>query len=470
MLSRSDFRDGSVYLKLEEELVKRGVELSPLSEEEINKIIKETFDLETELKLFIAVLRHFKANNAEISWLREKAKAETDTFRPNLFVDLFEKVHAEYQRRLGDDIDFEDQINTACGYLESGRFKHPYKYVLVDETQDLSQDRKRMIHALIGQRDEIKLFAVGDDWQSIYRFSGADIDIMTKFSDHFGHTSQNYLTHTFRSYQGIVDVAAEFIQENPDQLKKTVRAHESKPGVQVFIIDYDSERDMVHRLDKYLDRIEAIALERKIRLSVFLLARYHRQCPSGMGSYVQRFPQLDICFKTIHASKGLEADYVFLLSVSDSRYSFPSRITDDPLLRLVIPRLEAFPYAEERRLMYVALTRAKRAVYLFSEKNSVSPFISNLRKTRGVKSDPAMRRISPCPACDAGELRQKESVHGIFWGCTKFPICNFTIDATCPKCSRGKLEYRSSTSGKDFECSNPWCEHKEKGPLKPPQH
>jgi DNA helicase-4 len=129
-----------------------------------------------------------------------------------------------------------------------------------------------------------------------------------------------------------------------------------------------------------LNKLNAIQNEEK--RSVFLLARYSHLRPNHLGIY----PHLDIKFSTIHASKGLQADYVILLNVETGSYGFPSTITDDPLMNLVVPKLETYPHAEERRLMYVAITRAKRGVFIFSNQNKISPFITELAGIDGVNA------------------------------------------------------------------------------------
>ena len=113
-------------------------------------LIKESFNPEKDVQIFQTFLRHFKANNATIEIAREKGKNEPDRIRTNTFLELFEKIYQEYESRLkaNDEIDFEDQINRACHYLSNNQYTHPYEYILVDEFQDISQDRKRLIDAL----------------------------------------------------------------------------------------------------------------------------------------------------------------------------------------------------------------------------------------------------------------------------------------------------------------------------------
>jgi DNA helicase IV len=318
------FNDGSIFEKLETMLNEHKIEMNPKSIEELNDLVGDSFNPANDTQIFSTFLRHFKSNNASIPMLREKAKDMADKTRANLFLDIFEAIHGEYQNRLSnnDEIDFEDQINTVCELLESNKHKHDFKYILVDEFQDISQDRKRMIHALLDQDEQIKLFAVGDDWQSIYRFSGADIDIMTHFADHFGVTSKNNLTETFRSFRGIVDVSAEFVQRNPLQLRKQVTAKENSEIDQVFLLEYLSKSDQQKKLVSLLRRIEKKGLQSNKKFSVFLLTRYNHLKPDTSSIPLSVLNNLDIEVKSIHASKGLEADYVILLNVESGYYGF----------------------------------------------------------------------------------------------------------------------------------------------------
>ncbi len=424
----SDFKDGTIFEKLKLKLIDSGVTFRPRSQQEIDTIINDAFNPENDAQLFSTFLRHFKSNNLTMPQVREKSESLPDKARATLFLDIFSSIYDAYQSQLNsnEEIDFEDQIIKSCDYLESERHTHSYKYILVDEFQDISQDRKRMIHALLDQNDEIKLFAVGDDWQSIYRFSGADIDIMTNFSDHFGVTSSNQLTKTFRSYQGIVDVASEFIQLNPRQLRKNIKANNDIILDQVSIIEYDSSNEHSNLVDEMLEKINKTARQHRQRLTVFLLGRYNHVEPQQLASYTQKYNKICIEFKTIHAAKGLEADYVILLNVEVGEYGFPSTITDDPLLHLVIPHPDIFPHAEERRLMYVALTRAKRAVYILSDKSRQSSFSTELAGIKRVSSSLDTERTNPCPECDTGELRTRPGRFGVFMGCSNYPDCDYT--------------------------------------------
>ena len=382
------------------------------------------------------------------------------------------------------EIDFEDQINLASKYISERKILLPWKYILVDEFQDISQDRKRFIQSILSQNDSMKLFAVGDDWQSIYRFSGADINVMTNFQSHFGITSQNNLTNTFRSYQGIVDVASNFIQKNSNQIKKHIKSQKDIRSNQVVIREYSNELKQEKILSLELDRINKIARDKKTKLSVFILARYNHDLPENKNKYIKNFDLLNIQFKSIHASKGLEADYVMVLNLNNDKYGFPSLLEDDPLISLIMPKAETYPYAEERRLFYVALTRAKRGVFLFYKKYYASKFIKEILSFPRVsfpvemKSQPIdldFKHIkskssvldSKCPQCRTGTLiikSDRAKLRDPFLSCSDYPVCKYSeSNVPCPKCKSGKVVRRVNKKNNEpfytcerYECTYKW--------------
>ena len=252
-------------------------------------------------------------------------------------------------------------------------------------------------------------------------------------------------------------MAAKFVQRNEEQLKKNVSAIADNEKDQVILYGYKNEEDQAKQLNGLLSKLNTIVTDEK--LSVFLLARYSHLQPKKMP----RFPNLDIKFSTIHASKGLQSDYVILLNTEAGAYGFPSTIADDPLMELVIPEPESYPHAEERRLMYVAITRAKKGVFIFSNQKKPSPFAIELAEMAGVKSISLKpERQNPCPECDTGEIVRRTGKFGAFLGCTDYPKCEFSTPVICPKCKSGKLIKRESKFGEFLSCSKfPECKHSE---------
>lgn len=482
----ADFESGEIFPKLKQALIAQGLQVELLPLEQLQTLLEPHFNPFEDLSIFCSFLQHFKANGGNLTSLNDKIQIllngsqsaenfeaidnsedqarmqQIDRLRTASFMKIFGALYQAYQNQLNqyNGIDFNDQINQACMLLERREWQHPYRYVLVDEFQDISQDRKRLLKALLDQNPQTKLLAVGDDWQSIYRFSGADIDIMTHFANHFGVTATNYLTQTFRCYQGIADVASKFVQKNPEQLQKNVKAHANIKADQVLIEAYSSQTEHNNKLLSILDKLNRLGIQRQIHVNVYLLARYHRLKPNNLGFLQQRFTALNIEFKTIHGSKGLEADYVILLNMESGTYGFPSTVSDDSLLHLVIPQIEHFEHAEERRLFYVALTRAKRGVFILSNSVDTSSFVNELLEFDGVKASESLLNLDVCPKCAQGKMQERQGKFGIFWGCNLYPACDHTEKCYCPDCEIGTLVAKESEHGKFYGCSTyPECKY-----------
>lgn len=373
----AEFVSGKLFEKLEQELTQRGIRLQPRSTEEIlDRLNRPEISAEVG-SLLRTFIKHAKSNELKPDDLSSLADQSTQPFRAKRFAAIASKVMVAYTDKLNarDEVDFEDLIIDAANHAAGDGFSHPYKMILVDEFQDISRARAKLLLSLLGKNPDCKLFAVGDDWQSIYRFAGSDIAIFTNFARVFGYTATNYLTQTFRSNQGIADAAANFVQRNPAQMKKKVVAQDNTTDNVVVIRQY-ARLDEIEGL--IADALNEIAQESSPQnpARVFILGRYRRQAPFRMGEWHREFSsKLIIEFKTIHSSKGLQADYVILIGLNTGRNAFPSEIADDPLLQMVMPSPETFPYAEERRLFYVATTRARHRVYLLGGKFTPSYFL-----------------------------------------------------------------------------------------------
>lgn len=427
------YRAGQLFKHLEAQLKELGQQLSPLPAEEILKILAEQ-----KLPSFNGFIRTFitlcKSRGKEPGDLIIIADSQKDKYRARAFLSVVGSIYDAYQLKLENlqCIDFEDMINKAARYILDGAFVHPYELILIDEFQDISHGRADLIRGMIEQNPSCKLFAVGDDWQSVYRFTGSDIELMTHFQNHFGVTATNYLTWTFRSNQGIADVAADFIQENPSQLKKQVRAVDKTTLGTIQILEYGRDEDVDDVLVAELESISIKAKSERLELRVFLLGRYNILRPVKLHDMQKQYVGLlSIEFLSLHRSKGLEADYVFILGVNSGPYSMPSEIVDDPLLGLILPLPEEHEYAEERRLFYVGLTRAKRRAYLLTKRSKISTFVGELLKPgmagsvvyRSAKQIDSDCDVQLCPSCGTGVLRAVTGPYGRFMGCSNYPGC-----------------------------------------------
>lgn len=335
-------------------------------------------------RLMADFLMLFKQSRQTFKALTSAVKKQADTARFSLFLSIFEPVLNAYEQHLAEknEIDFTDMIVKATGYVESGRYFSPYQHILVDEFQDISQERALLIKALLAQREAAVLFAVGDDWQSIYRFTGSDIRLTREFDALFGATTTTALDTTFRFNNKIGEVASAFVLKNPEQMTKTINAVSVVPDPAIHLIRTSATESGLHQA---LNRIQQEASEQQTerKTTVAVLARFnflfgHDKPAMQRQQMGKKYPQLEIELMSVHASKGKEADYVIILGMNKGKYGFPSQKATDPILEFLLPGKETFPDAEERRLFYVALTRARHRVYLISDPRDESPFITEL--------------------------------------------------------------------------------------------
>jgi DNA helicase-4 len=423
--------------KLRECLERLGEHPEFIGWEKYNTLLEASDGMESLTKLLMTSIKHFKNNQLTIHEIRKKVEPIDDKSRYIKFIDIFERVYSNYQKRLNDraEIDFEDMLIDASNELESGNYEHNYKIILIDEFQDISNARARIIQAMLKQSEEIRLFAVGDDWQSIYKFAGADISVMTNFSEKFGHTKTVQLTNTFRCNQGIADLATEFILKNPTQIKKTVNAKNKSKNKAVRIIFHSGKVDsaifvQLTALHQWADKKDTI-------IDVCLLGRYRFLEPENFTALADKFKnRINLFFSTIHGVKGLGFDAVIILGMTDKSGSdFPSSKQDDPALSLFMPEPEPFMFAEERRLFYVALTRAKKLVFLITPKHEGSLFVDELLRTN--QKDV----IFSVEISDSQEYEIPEPLIAV-------------AQKICPKCRMGRLLPRISKYGPWMVCEN----------------
>jgi hypothetical protein len=228
--------------------------------------------------------------------------------------------------------------------------------------------------ALLQSRPDATLFCVGDDWQSIFRFTGSDITLTSRFHEHFGHTRVTVLDRTFRFNNKLSEFTSTFVMKNPAQIKKTLTTVATSDSPAITLVQHEPEANST-AIEYCLEDIRRRAKEGAL---IYCIGRYHHDCPANLHEYTRRFPGLTFRFDTAHISKGQEADFVIVLNVNDGRLGWPSQMEDDPLLQLVLPDEEPYPFAEERRLFYVAVTRARHHTYLLSDVSAPSVFVQEI--------------------------------------------------------------------------------------------
>ena len=446
--------DGSLLPNLTEKLACHGVALSPIPPEDTFRILVRRGAITPFTKLVATFLHHFKGSRRSFSELVKRAAGHRDRKRAKAFLAVFRPIAERYEEKLASsgEIDFHDMINRAIDLVEAGRYSNPYRYILVDEFQDISPSRARLLKALLETRRNAQLFAVGDDWQSIYRFGGSDITIMQEFGNQFGAFERIDLETTFRCSDRICTVATEFVLRNPAQIRKAVRAINSSDAPAVYV-GLPGQRSSTLMYEA-LNRIASNALKYDGQSDVLLLSRYRHQKPDSIGSLNQQYSGLRIIWKTMHGSKGIEADYVVVVGVCSGKYGFPSEMVDDPLFDMALSAPETHPNAEERRLFYVAVTRARRQAYVIADGGQPSAFVSELidggYDISVFGQSPA--DIVHCPKCIEGQLELRKNTRdgSCFHGCTNFPLCEYTSDS-CPSCRIG-LVVRSEDSSRCRDC------------------
>jgi DNA helicase-4 len=329
-----------------------------------NKALAER--LGSRLERWLGLMRMHGGSQAEM--VEQASEEVRDLFqkRIRLMAPLLKAWKSALKEE--DAVDFSGLIHQAVNILEKGRFVSPWKHILVDEFQDISPQRARLLAALREQNSYTSLFAVGDDWQAIYRFSGAELSLTTAFEGHFGEGAQCALDTTYRFNDRIGEIANKFVLQNPYQLKKPLNSLTKGNKKSVTILPND-------QLDALLDKLSGFA---KADEKILILARYHHLRPDVLQKAATRWPKLNIEFMTIHASKGQQAEYVIIVGLHEGNDGFPAPARESLLEEVLLPEPEDFADAEERRLLYVAITRAKHQVWLMQDKTQPSVFVAQL--------------------------------------------------------------------------------------------
>lgn len=417
---------GNGLLHLQEKLSSFGLELNwdPNRPKAPYTIVEES---ET-VKLIRTFMTHIKSNSLSRTDIDARLNGkwrELNNERTNIFLEIFWSIFEEWESRLRKHnlIDFEDMLIRASAIVENNEFVPDFDLILVDEFQDSSSARARLVNSLLGSKGK-HLLVVGDDWQSINRFAGADVSQMSNFHQLFGKGPTLHLTRTYRCTQEIASLATSFVTKNPSQMKKEVSSVHESYGLPVILIRSSTEHQGV---TEALSRIDAILEKDGAKeASVFVLGRY-RHNREWIPPEV--FSKLNVTYKTVHGSKGLEADYVVVVNLESGRNGFPSEIEDDPLLNLAMSEPELYEHAEERRLLYVALTRARKQVFLVTKKGRDSCFAVELMQDPSVNVitmdglSQIEGAVSTCSKCKKGTMVLRTGNFPSFFGCSRFPKC-----------------------------------------------
>ena len=482
-----DFYDEDIFLKLKEKLTKFGVKFNPLSKDEImscyNSIYKNV-NFKSLITLIKTFLNLYKTRYSDSKKFEELKNLKFNNIflqkRTRLFLNICEDIYDYYKNYLFEEnkIDFDNMIqNSAICINEVKNFK--YKYIIVDEFQDISFSRMEFLRALI-KHGNSKLFAVGDDWQAIYRFSGCDLSIFTNFNKYFGECSTNFITTTHRNSQELQDIVGEFIRKNKEQINKSIKSdkHLINPIELVYFNN--------NKIDIFNDVLDKI-YQMNNKANILILGRNNKDIneilnndlyfkPSNIKEknaklVSKKYPTLNLKYSTVHSSKGLEDDYVILINAADDILGFPNKIEDDPIIDLILSQKDEIEFSEERRLWYVALTRTRNYCFILVNSSKPSTFVNEIKDKCEIINEEYIlndKNKIKCPSCKSGNLIIYEHKGKKFYGCSNYPYCNYTIDnlnaveenLRCPICGDFLIK-RSGKYGYFYSCHNyPSCKFK----------
>ncbi|MDR3643308.1 MAG: UvrD-helicase domain-containing protein [Candidatus Doudnabacteria bacterium] len=416
-----EFSEGTWKENLTNKLKASNVNFAQRNMGDILNILKESGNVREITELFLTFLDLSKSNGYSVQKLQEIVLSRNNP-REQAFYDIFSPIYQAYEEYLTrtNSIDFHDMLIKAAKFINEGKYKTNFKYIVIDEFQDFSASKSMLIQALCEQNPEAKLFCVGDDWQSIFRFTGSDISLMTNFENAYGFTRKNQLVITNRFNSRIAVVSNQFILKNPNQIKKEVRSDKAVSDEAVEIRYKKSSNETEQLLLEIFNSLNKSITGPKA--TVFLLGRYKFNKPENLPKIQNQFKNLSIEFLTIHGSKGAEADYVIIMDVLSGKYGLPSEVTDDPLLGIVLSKTDPYPHAEERRLMYVAMTRARHKVFIITENGKQSVFVLELEGSKKPEEN-----IIRCREC-GGEMVKRQGPYGEFLGCLNFPNCTYKVN------------------------------------------
>ena len=377
--SSADFRYSDIREKLKSMLEKANVPIREKTDAELYDMVLPPNSKREKafIRLVVTFVTLLKSSCKSIDEVIRQTKSAGDERSTFIIENIFRPVFERYVEELGNSkqIDFIDVILQATDIC---RTSNPVKfdYIIVDEFQDISVDRYNFLKALREGNPPAKLYCVGDDWQSIYRFSGSDMSLFNQFPNYFGQTEINRIETTYRFGEPLVSLSSQFIQRNEAQIKKDIHPFNSQIKTELQFFDYE-RRD-------YCNVIGQLVASIPLNKSVFLLGRYsfddyylsfvYKSVKEG-NRFFYIIGGRKIEFLTVHKSKGLEADYVIVLQCNKDTYGFPSLVNDDPVLDYVLTKSDQYPYGEERRLFYVAITRAKVKTYVLYDRSFPSVFV-----------------------------------------------------------------------------------------------
>ena len=272
---------------------KEQIELLHYFHEYNYQIFLNSYKYQEFIKLIITIINIYKTNaNTKDDFIK--------LFKKNSFLSKWAyTIKNIYESELlsTNSMDFDDLIINATNILNK---YYKYKYIIVDEFQDTSKIRFNLINKL-RILNNATLFCVGDDYQSIYHFSGCDLDLFLNFQKYVPNSQVIHLKHVYRNSQELINTCTRFIMKNNKQIKKELisNTHLEKP---IKIMYYINPQKAFKRLYNKLN-------------NCLVLGRNNND--------INYYTDNPVNYMTVHSSKGLEADNVIIINLTNKKYGFP---------------------------------------------------------------------------------------------------------------------------------------------------
>jgi superfamily I DNA/RNA helicase len=366
-------------------------------------------DVKDFVRQIMRITDMIKVENTSVSTVLENARKDQHE-RVRNFYELAVPIVKKYIDYCINKsyLDFNDLISTNISLLKNhaditNKYKEKFQYILVDEFQDVNNLQVELIKLLL--TDNTQLFCVGDDWQSIYGFRGSNVNYIVEFEKHFTNAKTIKLNLNYRSTQNIVGASNEVIKHNKFKIDKDVQASKkSEHKIVVFAGNNEEEN-----IQFCLNRIKELVKDGVNNDEILFL--YRRSKMYSPYFFKFRNENIRVQSKTIHAAKGLESKVVFIIGLTEGSGGFPDIWLEDRIFQVIKKTNHDLLMEEERRLFYVAITRAKDKLFLITEKGNESSFLKEIPETFTVRTTnqitSVVEEIIMCESC----FSQLEKLH-----------------------------------------------------------
>jgi len=417
-----EWKEDTLLSGLDEKMQAHGIEFSPLDPSEIFEKLNASGQISLWSKRLLDCLKAIRTERLDKASLLQRLQ-NSKIMKAKLWADVLDDLLSAYvlELKTQDRIDFDDMILSAIEALQSGKFVPSWSYILVDEFQDISTARMDLIEALIDQAAAPSLTVVGDDWQSIYRFSGGKLELTTRFEDLVGSRTLTRLQKTFRYNNSIAYSAGKFVMENPEQYEKEIVTHTQVEAPQIYLLD-DDVKTSDSAVNKHAGMCaRVVQIVTKIREndpegSIAIIGRYNAIINETRSTLSSNGFRDNLKFWTYHRSKGLEADYVILVGMTRNSKS-PSKFIDE----LMNPKYEIEIKSD-----------------LFTE---------------------VFRKRFKCGHCVEGYFQSVQGPHGQFYSCSSGLACTVRKARICKSCGSPSIDSRNKSVCNNIKCrdSFPIC-------------